>query len=43
MSQVWAINHVSTSIVINVAVGIASPLLLVMCTIGAVIGSLLGQ
>ena len=43
MSQVYAINHVATSIAMNIAVGLASPLLLVTSTIGAVIGSFLGE
>lgn len=42
MSQVWAIDDVTTSIIINIMVLLASPLLFTMCTIGAVIGSFLG-
>ena len=42
MSQVYGINHVSSSIMMNVAVGIASPLLLITSTIGATVGSFLG-
>lgn len=43
MSQVYAINHVEASILMNFAVLIASPLLFVMSTIGAVIGCLAGR
>lgn len=41
MSQVYAVDHVSTSIVMNVATALASPLLFVMCSIGAIIGTFL--
>ena len=43
MSQVYGINDVASSIVMNIAVALASPLLFITCTIGAIIGSLLGQ
>ncbi|TRY69135.1 hypothetical protein TCAL_02513 [Tigriopus californicus] len=41
MSQVYAVDHVSTSIVMNIATALASPLLFVMCSIGAIIGTFL--
>ena len=42
MSQVYGIDDVTTSIMMMVAVGLASPLLLMTATAGATIGSFLG-
>ena len=42
MEQVWAINNLVASSLINFAVFLHSPLLLVMATIGATIGTLIG-
>ena len=42
MGQVWAVNNLAASSLINVAVFLHSPLLFVMATIGATIGTLIG-
>ena len=42
MGQVYAINDVIASSIMNLAVFLASPLLFVMSTIGAILGSLAG-
>eukprot|EP00093_Oithona_nana_P013120 13120.XXX_98632_94413_1 [CDS] Oithona nana genome sequencing. len=42
MGQVYAINDVPASSIMNLAVFLASPLLFIMSTIGAVLGSLAG-
>ena len=42
MGQVYAINDVPASTIMNLAVFLASPLLFIMSTIGAVVGSLAG-
>ena len=43
MSQVWGVNDIATSTMMNVAVLLASPLLFITSNFGAVIGSLLGK
>ena len=42
MGQVYAINNVLASSIMNLAVFLASPLLFIMSTIGAIVGSLAG-
>jgi len=42
MGQVYAINHVVGSSLINLAVLLSSPLLFLMSTVGAIVGTLLG-
>lgn len=42
MGQVWGINDVTGSTLINLAVLLASPLNFAMSTIGAIVGSLMG-
>lgn len=41
MSQVWAVNAVVPSLLMNLAVLLSSPLLFTLCTLGATLGSLL--
>ena len=43
MSQVYAINHIPASILMNIGVLISSPLLFTMSLIGATLGSLAGK
>lgn len=43
MGQVYALNHVEASILMNLAVLLASPLLFFMSSLGAVIGSIAGN
>ena len=43
MSQVWGVNDVATSTIMNAAVLLASPLLFVTSNFGAVLGCLLGM
>ena len=43
MSQVWGVNHIATSTMMNVAVLLASPLLFITSNFGAVLGCLLGM
>ena len=42
MGQVWAVNDLVASSLINLAVFLHSPLLFVMATVGATIGTLIG-
>ena len=42
MGQVWAVQNLAASSIINFAVFLHSPLLFVMATIGAIIGTLIG-
>ena len=42
MGQVWAVQNLVASSIINFAVFLHSPLLFVMATIGAIIGTLIG-
>ena len=42
MSQVWGVNDIATSTMMNVAVLLASPLLFLTSNFGAVLGCLLG-
>lgn len=42
MSQVYGVNDITTSTMMNVAVLLASPLLFLTSTFGAILGSLLG-
>ena len=42
MGQVWAVKNLIASSIINFAVFLHSPLLFVMATIGATIGTLIG-
>ena len=42
MGQVWAVKDLIASSIINFAVFIHSPLLFIMATIGATIGTLIG-
>ena len=42
MGQVWAVQNLTASSIINFAVFLHSPLLFVMATFGAVIGTLIG-
>ena len=42
MGQVWAVNNMAASSLINLGVFLHSPLLFVMATIGATIGTLIG-
>ena len=43
MSQVYAINHIPASILMNIAVLFSSPLLFTMSLVGATLGSLAGK
>ena len=43
MGQVYAINDLRTSTIMNLAVFLASPLLFICCSIGALLGSLAGK
>ena len=43
MGQVYAINDLRTSTLMNLAVFLASPLLFITCSIGALLGSLAGK
>ena len=43
MGQVYAINDFRTSTIMNIAVFLASPLLFITSTIGALFGSLAGE
>ena len=43
MGQVYAINDIYASTLMNVAVFLYSPLLFATCTIGAITGSLAGK
>ena len=43
MSQVWGVNDVATSTIMNAAVLLASPLLFITSNFGAVLGCLLGM
>ena len=43
MGQVYAINDIYASTLMNVAVFLYSPLLFATCTIGAITGSLAGR